>query len=175
MPMASKGARAPKLTPEVQARILLLVRAGVSIGTAFRESGISAATCTNWRRWAEAYNANPDDHPNHVWYAKLFAEVDKANAVAESKLHTGIALRAFGRPANLETGEAEIVPDPELAKWLLTRRFPENYSGRLELTGAEGKPLEAVQTNVNVGVTNNVRGVVLLPAEVPITPPPSKE
>lgn len=108
--------RPTKLTPEVAAAIVDLVRSCVPVTTAARQQGIAYSTIRLWRSRAE-------EDPESV-YAPFIEDLDRAIADAEIKMIKSIHDAATS--------------DPNHAKWLLERRWAGRWSP-LSKTKVEAK------------------------------------
>lgn len=100
--------RPSKITPDLQERVALLIRAGNTVETAAQAVGISRATFFVWMTRGD--DARPDSP-----YAQFRAAVEQARAEAEATLVTRIAKAAANGswPA---------------AAWLLERGSPERWA-----------------------------------------------
>jgi transposase len=133
--------RNSKLNEDVQGELTRLIGAGVFMNQACEYVGISVAAVYNWmaRGSSEALRLeqNPKAKPiaKEEPYLNFFREMKKAENFAE--------IRAV-------TNWQKAIPDDwRAAKDFLARRYPDRWSPRLELTGADGG---AIQTNLNVDV-----------------------
>lgn len=130
--MGRKRGRPTKLTPETQETILNAIRAGNYIETAAALAGISKETFYKWlRRGARAKTGKHRDFVDAV---------EKAQAEAEA-----LDLQII-RQASKKHWQA--------AAWRLERRSPERWGRqRLEITGADGGPLE-METGLTIEVVD---------------------
>lgn len=137
----SKGGRNTKLTEEVQNELIRYVSQGVYMRQACEFVGISEQTIYNWMARGSAeilrLEANPKAKPiaKETPYLEFFKKMKRAENASE--------VRA------VVLWQDEIKGDWRAAKDFLARRFPDRWSPRLEVTGAEGAP---VQVNMNVDV-----------------------
>ena len=135
------GGRNTKLTEELQKDFIRLVSAGVYVRQVCETVGISEATVYNWMSRGSAeilrLENNPKARPSakEAPYVDFFYKVKKAENASE--------VRA------VILWQEEIKGDWRAAKEFLARRFPDRWSPRLEVTGAEGAPVQ-VQMNVDV-------------------------
>lgn len=133
--------RKSKLTPEVKDEFVRLISTGVYIRQACEYIGISEATVYNWMARGSnellRLDNNPKARPNkkESIYADFFQAVKKADTQAEVRAIT--------------YWQAAIKDDWRAAREFLARRYPDRWSPRIEVTGADGKPIE-VNTNVDV-------------------------
>ena len=104
--------RKTKLTPEIQDRILRLVRAGNYLEVAAAASGVRKATLLEWLRRGEREAASDED----TVFARFSGEVLTAQAEAEARDVTLIA------KAGTEEWQA--------AAWRLERKFPGRWGRR---------------------------------------------
>lgn len=103
---ANAGGRPSVLTPEVRKKLLSGLRCGLSRAAAATRAGIGARTLREWMARTDA--AEP--------YASLRAEVEAVEADCEARL-TAVVLKAA-------------LADPNQARWLLERRFPQTWGRR---------------------------------------------
>lgn len=100
------GGRPSVLTPEVRKKLLAGLRCGLSRAAAATRAGIGARTLRDWM--ARTDTAEP--------YASLRAEVEAVEADCEARLSAVIFKAALA--------------DPNQARWLLERRFPQTWGRR---------------------------------------------
>lgn len=100
------GGRPSVLTPEVRKKLLAGLRCGLSRAAAATRAGIGARTLREWM--ARTDTAEP--------YASLRAEVEAVEADCEARLSAVIFKAALN--------------DPNQARWLLERRFPQRWAKR---------------------------------------------
>ena len=103
---ANAGGRPSVLTPEVRKKLLAGLRCGLSRAAAATRAGIGARTLREWMARTDA--AEP--------YASLRAEVEAIEADCEARL-TAVVFKAA-------------LADPNQARWLLERRFPQRWARR---------------------------------------------
>lgn len=103
---ANVGGRPSVLTPEVRRKLLSGLRCGLSRAAAATRAGIGARTLREWM--ARTDTAEP--------YASLRAEVEAVEADCEARL-TAVIFKAA-------------LADPNQARWLLERRFPQTWGRR---------------------------------------------
>jgi len=121
--MAGPG-RKTKLTPELQARFVQVLRAGNFIETCCDYCGIHPDTYYGWLERAK----EPGER-NRI-FREFAAAVSTARATAE--IESVARIRLAGSKGNLK---ADI--------WYLERSYPERWGkNRLEVTGKDGAPLE---------------------------------
>lgn len=136
------GGRNSKLTDELQAEFCRLIAQGIYVRQACDVIGITEQTIYNWMARGSAeilrLENNPRSKPltKEAPFVKFFREVKKAENMAEVR-------------AVMQWQQAIKDGDWRAAKDFLARRFPDRWSQRLEITGAEGAP---VQVNMNVDV-----------------------
>lgn len=106
--------RPTKLTPEVQDRIILSLRAGNYLETACKANGITKATLYNWLDRASR-------HKEPLFLAFLDA-VEKAQSEAEQR---DVALIAQAAQTQWQA-----------AAWRLERKFPDRWGRREHMTVA---------------------------------------
>lgn len=116
----STGGRPSKLTPEVQQRVIGALRLGLSRSAAAGVGRIAPRTLRDWLSRGERGEAPFDD---------LLEAVETAEGQAQAKL-TGMLLKAASG-------------DPKVTKWLLERRFPEDWGRRSANKGEDRAVWEA--------------------------------
>lgn len=137
------GGRPCKLTPEVQERICARLRKGMPRERAARRAGIHDATFRRWMTAGAAAQAAYDegDGDNEGEEARKFrtfraAVLEAEDACVEKDLDVVDGCAA---------GE-----DPKLAfaasKWRLSYRYREDFTTRVENTGADGGPVAVAVT-----------------------------
>ena len=114
-----------KLTPEVQDRIVVALRAGNYQETAALYAGISAKTFYEW------LNRGESDDPKEAAFRNFREAVEKAKADAEVR---DVAL--IDKAAHDGSWQA--------AAWKLERKFPQKWGrvNRTEISGPEGAPVK---------------------------------
>jgi len=116
--------RPPKLTPEVQQKIVETLTLGNYRSTAARAAGVSYSAFQEWMRKGEK--------------ARKGAHRDFFNAVRAIETQTEVIV----------VGDLllKAKKDPKLAKWWLAHRHPkrwgDNRPQKVELTGKDGGPLK---------------------------------
>lgn len=136
------GGRNSKLTEEVENELSRLISAGVYMRQACEFVGISEATVYNWMTRGSAEILRLENDPKarplakEAPYVEFFHRIKKAENASEIR-----AVTAW--QSEIKEG------DWRAAKEFLARRFPDRWSPRLELTGADGLPVQ-VQMNVDV-------------------------
>lgn len=130
-------ARPTDLTPELQEKIVAIVRKGNFRVVAAEACGIGESTLSEWIARGEGRDK---DRPQTPEYAAFAAAIKAAEAEAE------IAAMAVIESAGLETWQA--------AAWYLERKFPGRWGKREkhELSGPNDGPIQTT-------------GVVILPPE----------
>jgi hypothetical protein len=103
---ANAGGRPSVLTPEVRRKLLSGLRCGLSRAAAATRAGIGARTLREWM--ARTDTAEP--------YASLRAEIEAVEADCEARLSAVVFKAALA--------------DPNQARWLLERRFPQTWGRR---------------------------------------------
>lgn len=133
--------RKSKLTPEVKDEFVRLISQGVYIRQACEFIGIAEATVYNWMARGSNELLRLENNPKarltkqESIYVEFFRAVKKADTQAEVRAIT--------------YWQAAIKDDWRAAREFLARRYPDRWSPRIELTGADGKPIE-VHNNVDV-------------------------
>jgi len=121
-------------TPEVTELFCDAIRLGLSYRDAARVAGIAPRTANDWRA-----QGREEIEP----YATFLAAVERA--------------QGEGAQARLELIMGAALKDWKAAAWIQERRDPADYgTHRLEVTGADGAPLQMSRTEI-----------VIVPAEVP--------
>ena len=134
--------RNTKLTKEVQSEFTRLIAQGIFVRQACEFIGVSEQTIYNWMARGSAEVLRLENNPRSKPLAKeapfveFFRQVKKAENTAEVRSVT-------------QWQNAIRDGDWRAAKDFLARRFPDRWSPRIEITGAEGAP---VQVNMNVDV-----------------------
>lgn len=158
--------RPTKLTPELQARMLALLRAGNYVETAAAACGLAKKTFYNWlQKGARAKGGE---------YHEFAAAVEKAMGEAEARDLLTIDKAAQGYDVTVvkETVSNGVVIDREVknsrrfdwqaAAWRLERKFPDRWGRRerVEHSGPGGKPIqsETKDTKVLIYIPDNGRG-----------------
>lgn len=130
-----------KLTEELQNEFTRLISAGIYVRQACEYVGISEATIYVWMARGSTEILRLENDPKakplakEAPYVEFFRKVKKAENASEVRAVT--------------YWQEEIKTDWRAAKEFLARRFPDRWSARLELTGADGGPIQ-VNTNVDV-------------------------
>lgn len=116
---------ATKLTPEISAAIIELVRRGVPIAQAAEHVGVARFTVREWIRRGEGR----DDRPSSDVYETFATDLRAARAARLAEL--------------LESVSTGAIKDWRAAAWEAERGWPEDFGQRqrLEHTGAGGQPL----------------------------------
>lgn len=114
--------RPTKLTPEVQEKIVSLVRAGNYPEVAAQAAGVGRSTYYDWMRWADE-KGKP--------YSDFSEAVKEAQAAAES--HAVTIIRKAAMDGSWQA-----------AAWFLERSKAERWRRKenVELTGKDGGPVE---------------------------------
>ena len=122
--------RKPKLTPEVQARIVSYLHSGTYLETAAAASGIGERTLFRWLKRA----ADGDEGI----YRDFAASVEAAQSKADVRDVATIAKAAL--------------KDWRAAAWRLERRHPKRWGTvqRHEVSGPEGKAVEVKQVAMDL-------------------------
>ncbi len=117
-------------TPELQEKLLSLIRAGNYVEVAARAVGISSPTYYSWLS-----RGGQGEEP----FAELARAIEKAAAEAEARDFTLI-----GRHAEKQW---------QAAAWRLERKLPQRYGRKdsLEVTGDEQKPISVTSARVDLG------------------------
>lgn len=135
------GGRNTKLTKEVQDELARLIGAGVYMRQACEFVGLSEQTIYNWmmRGSTEILRLESDPKARPLAKEEPFVEFYKKIKKAENASEVRAVIH----------WQEEIKGDWRAAASFLARRFPDRWSPRLEVTGAEGAPVQ-VQMNVDV-------------------------
>lgn len=140
-----------KLTPKLQARVVLALKNGNYQDTAARLSGIAPSTFYDYIQRGERDIAEGNRHTPHAVFSE---SVKNARAEAEVMLLANI-VRAGSRPENWQA-----------SAWVLERTMPAKYGRRTEvkaeLTGAGSGPIQ-LQTAIAaawaaLGITEPLEG-----------------
>jgi len=131
------GGRPTKLDPEIQNTIVTAIRAGAYVETAVKFAGITKDTFYRWldRAAVERERVNGGENGRRVRARELpFVEFSDAvlKAAASSELDDLVIINNAR------------VADWHAAAWKLERKYPKRWGRkeRMEVTGAEGGPLE---------------------------------
>ena len=136
------GGRTTKLTEELQNEFCRLIAQGIFVRQACEFIGVSEQTIYNWMARGSSeilrLENNPKTKPSvkEAPFVEFFKQVKKAENTSEVRSVT-------------QWQQAIKDGDWRAAKDFLARRFPDRWSPRIEITGAEGAP---VQVNMNVDV-----------------------
>ncbi len=134
--------RNTKLTEEVQGEFTRLIAQGMFVRQACGFIGVSEQTIYNWMARGSAEVLRLENNPRSKVLTKEKPLVDFFKAVR--KAETQAEVRSVTQWQNaIRDG------DWRAAKDFLARRFPDRWSPRIEITGAEGAP---VQVSMNVDV-----------------------
>ena len=134
--------RNTKLTEEVQGEFTRLIAQGMFVRQACGFIGVSEQTIYNWMARGSAEVLRLENNPRSKLLTKEKPFVDFFKAV--KKAENTAEVRSVTQWQNaIRDG------DWRAAKDFLARRFPDRWSPRIEITGAEGAP---VQVNMNVDV-----------------------
>lgn len=145
------GGRPTKFTPEVREKILQAIRASSPLETAAQFAGIVYDTLNNWHKRAEKEKVGE--------YSEFFKDVKKARAESDVRHVANIVKAAQGgaliseRTTQKKDGSVETVrtyarPEWTASAWILERSDPSKWAKpeRIELTGAEGRPVRTEVT-----------------------------
>lgn len=165
---ADVGGRPAKLTAEVEERILAAIRTHQRIEVAAGLVGVGRSTLYGWlgvgarakerlgkgaeRSDLTAHESRCADFVDAVSEAMAMAEATAVHAVRVAGTRPSVETKTTRRCVGMEDGEpvfaietttTERPPDARAAQWWLERRVPA-YRSRtgLEVTGAEGRPIE---------------------------------
>ena len=133
-----------KLTVERQNQLLGALSAGVPMGTAADFAGVHVDTISRWRRKGEEAERMPPStrsttQQEYVEFAvKCRTALAQSNAVAQRLVYR---LMSVPEDATIEEKSLAL----RSAQFHLTHRDPKNYSTRVEMTGADGQPIEVVK------------------------------
>lgn len=133
---------------ELVSRLLVSIGSGTPAVVAANYSGITVETLRRWIKdgsrlnamW-EAVQADPDDDrvpsPAEHELMTLTQRIAKQEADAERKL-VGVVWGAATQDDDLQAAV-------KAAQWMLERQWPTRWSSRMEVTGANGGPLEVAE------------------------------
>ena len=133
--------RPDRLTPEIQAKVVMYLKRGNYVETAAALAGVSRNAIKEWIR-----RGNDPHAPKK--YRDFLGAVDAAIAEAEDRDIGRIDQAAAGwREARDDKGNLIMparAPNWKAAAWRLERRHPRRWANkeRLELTGADGGPIK---------------------------------
>ncbi|MCY1703649.1 hypothetical protein [Deinococcus sp. SL84] len=128
--------RKTKLTPELQAEFVKVLRSGNWIETACSYVGIHPDTYYEWMKRGESSS------PSNQIYRAFRDAVLEARAAAE--MECVIRIRMAGSKGNVKAD-----------MWFLERSFPERWGRRrVEVTGKDGEPLKQAQGTVVIIPSN---------------------
>lgn len=114
-------------TTEIAEKLCKALEAGLPLRPACQAAGISRDAYYGWRE-----RAAKGEEP----YATAVAAVDKARGVLQATL--------VGRVLALaRSGTKNDTTKLNATKWALEKLFPEDFGNRVEVTGAEGAPLQS--------------------------------
>ena len=136
------GGRNSKLTKEIQDEFCRLITQGIFVRQACEFIGVAEQTIYNWMARGSAEILRLENNPRSKMatkeapFVEFFRAVKKAENTSEVRAVT-------------QWQQAIKDGDWRAAKDFLARRFPDRWSPRLEITGADGAP---VQVNMNVDV-----------------------
>jgi transposase len=118
------------LTPSVQDRLCLAIKAGLYLEDACRVVGIDPHTYRDWLEKAEH-----EDGPHAAEYHAFKDAVEEAQAQYQLHYLNTVRAAAESGPKGWTAGA-----------WLLERRFPHKWGlrNRTELTGPDGAPVKIV-------------------------------
>ena len=119
-------ARPTKLTPEVQERIVAVLRSGAYVEQAAEAAGIGRSTFDDWIRRGDSDAAK--DKP----FRDLRDAVEQARAEAEAR-HVALIARASSKSW-------------QAAAWLLERQYPNRWGKVSERKQSSEEPAEAKST-----------------------------
>lgn len=128
------GGRNSRLTDELKEEILLLVGSGLYLKQVCEYVGVSESTIYYWlKRGSEEVlrlESNPKARPStkEQPYVDFYYAMKRAENQSE--------VRAVGN------WQKAMKDDWRAAREFLARRFPDRWSPRIEITGAEGNPIE---------------------------------
>lgn len=128
------GGRNSRLTDELKKEILLLVGSGLYLKQVCEYVGVSESTIYYWLQRGSKeilrLESNPRSKPleKEKPYVDFFYDMKRAENQSE--------VRA------VSSWQTAMRDDWRAAREFLARRFPDRWSPRLEITGAEGNPIE---------------------------------
>ena len=161
-----RGGRPPKLTAELQQRILLAVRAGVGLEASFRLAGIGARTGHEWVRRGEGTDPRRRTTPLFAQFAqslkKAQAEDEAARIARINAAGRGGAV-IYSRTVTTKQGETitetrTTPPQWQADAWYLERKYPERWAlrARLEHSGPDGGPIDVRTTGYDLSRLSEV-------------------
>lgn len=130
--------RKSKLTPEIKDEFVRLISSGVYMRQACEFIGVAEQTVYNWMARGSNELLRLENNPKSKVskkeepFVEFFQAVKKADTQAEIRAVT--------------YWQAAIKDDWRAAREFLARRYPDRWSPRLELTGADGAPIEVHQS-----------------------------
>lgn len=160
------------MTPEVVHTVLTALKSGLGIDTAARYAGVGERTIKDWlaRGRAAMDAADLNDAPipiEDMHYADFAREVDTSRAQAIARNITAVQTAASqGKPVVDRFGrvqydqEGRVIRengDWRAAAWWLEHVHPDQFgrSTRLEVTGADGGPIDVHNEHVVIGAIDH--------------------
>lgn len=138
--MSTSRGRPTKLTPELQAEIVKIIKTGNYIETACAFVGINKSTFYDWLKRGAREKQRLEKNPrakikkSEAVYVEFSNAIEKALAQAEIR---DVAIIGKAAESNWQA-----------AAWRLERKYPERWGrkDRIEHTGKDGGPIETSQT-----------------------------
>lgn len=149
--------RPTKLTPQVAEKIIAAVRAGNYLETAAENAGVNRTTLYRWQQAGSDADADPElrDFCNALTRARAEAEARMVGCVLRDAMGGTVVKRITRTYRNgvVETEEQVTPPNHRAAIEFLSRSFPQTWGRRaVEVTGADGGPVQVEQRSVIIGV-----------------------
>jgi hypothetical protein len=137
-PSRARVGRPTKLSPELQAKVIALISAGMFMNEACAEVGISAKTLSSWRK----RGANGEEQ-----YEEFFEELEMALRKAEGRMQIIHAALATGRPVPSEMNVNLDAVSLHALHFRLERGGNRPFADlkKLELTGKDGERLSGTE------------------------------
>lgn len=173
--------RPTKLTAEVRDKIIAAVRAGNYFATAADIAGIDRATLYRWQQAGSDADADTElrDFCNALTRARAEAEARMVGCVLKDAMGGQVIKRTTRRYRNgvTEVEETLTPPNGRVALDYLARSFRDTWSPKaaasLELTGADGGPVQVEQRSVIIGALADRLHTVLAGHVEPADEPPA--
>ena len=145
--VTKKMGRPPKLTLDVQQRIINAMRTGCYLETAAAHVNVSPQALREWlRRGADGKSKPHRDFLSAIEKVEADAELMDLKTIGEFGLGLTVTIVKRTTKANgdiEETIETRPVREWTAAAWRLERRHPAKWGRRVELRGKDGSELKA--------------------------------
>jgi hypothetical protein len=182
--VAPRRGRRPKLTEELQQRILVAVRAGVGVEESFRLAGIGVRTGHEWLRRGEGTDPRRPTAPQFAQFAqslkKAQAEDEAARIARINAAGRGGAI-IYTRTLTTKKGETisetrTTAPQWQADAWYLERKHPERWAlrHRLEHSGPDGGPIDVHTTGYDLSLLSEEELETFLALARKATPRPTR-